>query len=63
VGARKDRLDECTGLPSRKKQIPEFRSEEAERNFWAQHDSTEYIDWESGRRFLAERLEKERKRA
>ena len=28
-----------------KKKIPEFRSEDDERNFWAEHDSTEFIDW------------------
>jgi predicted DNA binding CopG/RHH family protein len=33
-----------------KKQIPEFRSEEDERNFWAEHDSTEFIDWQAARR-------------
>ena len=87
------------------KPMPEFQSEDAEREFWATHDSTEFIDWRSaGRRtfpnlkptlrtislrlpvymiedlkvlankrdvpyqsllkvFLAERLEKERRRA
>ena len=33
-----------------KKQIPEFRSEEDERNFWAERDSTEFIDWRSAQR-------------
>jgi len=28
-----------------KKSIPRFESEEAERNFWANHDSTEHLDW------------------
>ena len=28
-----------------KKKIPKFRSEDAERRFWARHDSTEHIDW------------------
>ena len=28
-----------------KKPIPRFRSEAEERTFWAEHDSTEYIDW------------------
>jgi predicted DNA binding CopG/RHH family protein len=28
-----------------KKQIPTFKNEDAERAFWATHDSTEYIDW------------------
>lgn len=30
-----------------KKEIPLFRSEAEESEFWATHDSTEYIDWES----------------
>jgi predicted DNA binding CopG/RHH family protein len=33
-----------------KKQIPRFRSEEEERNFWAKHDSTEFIDWRNAQR-------------
>ncbi len=33
-----------------KKRVPEFRSEEEERNFWAEHDSTEFIDWQAGQR-------------
>ncbi len=28
-----------------KNRIPKFRTEEEEREFWASHDSTEYIDW------------------
>lgn len=27
------------------KPIPRFRSEDAERRFWAEHDVTEYFDW------------------
>ncbi len=27
------------------KKIPTFKSEDEERDFWATHDSTEYIDW------------------
>jgi predicted DNA binding CopG/RHH family protein len=33
-----------------KKQIPEFRSEEEERGFWATHDSTEFIDWSTAQK-------------
>lgn len=33
-----------------KKPIPEFRTEEEEREFWAKADSTEYIDWTAARR-------------
>jgi predicted DNA binding CopG/RHH family protein len=25
--------------------IPQFKNEDEERNFWDQHDSTEYVDW------------------
>lgn len=25
--------------------VPQFNSEDEEREFWATHDSTEYIDW------------------
>ena len=37
-------------MPGTKKRIPEFHSEEAERRFWAEHDSTEFIDWRAARR-------------
>jgi hypothetical protein len=30
------------------KRLPEFRSEEDEREFWAENDSTLFIDWQSG---------------
>jgi uncharacterized DUF497 family protein/predicted DNA binding CopG/RHH family protein len=33
-----------------KKKIPEFKTDDAERNFWANADSTEYIDWPAGKR-------------
>ena len=29
----------------KQKPIPEFRSEEDEREFWAKADSTQYVDW------------------
>ncbi len=28
------------------KDIPTFESEDEEREFWATHDSTEYVDWD-----------------
>lgn len=34
---------------TKKKQLPEFRSEDEERDFWANRDSSEYIDWSSAR--------------
>ena len=30
---------------SKRKKIPKFKSEEAERKFWANVDSTEYLNW------------------
>ena len=38
-------------MPStKKKQVPEFQTEDEERKFWAQHDSTEFVDWASASR-------------
>lgn len=28
------------------KQLPKFKNEEEEREFWATHDSTDYINWD-----------------
>jgi predicted DNA binding CopG/RHH family protein len=33
-----------------KKRLPKFKTESAERKFWATHDSTDYIDWRKSRR-------------
>ena len=35
---------------TKKKAVPEFRSEDEEREFWTRHDSTKYVDWSSARR-------------
>ena len=32
------------------KTLPTFETEEQERNFWASHDSTEYVDWDKAER-------------
>jgi predicted DNA binding CopG/RHH family protein len=32
------------------KPIPEFKNEDEEREFWATHDSSEYIDWSKAKR-------------
>ena len=32
-------------MSSKRKSIPQFSNEDEEREFWATHDSTEYIDW------------------
>lgn len=33
---------------SKLKEIPKFKNEEEEREFWANHDSSEYVDWDKG---------------
>ena len=35
---------------SKKKEIPKFKNEEEEREFWAKTDSTEYVDWDKSER-------------
>lgn len=32
------------------KQLPQFKNEDEEREFWATHDSTNYIDWSKAKR-------------
>ena len=32
------------------KRIPKFKSKEEEREFWATHDSVEYLDWSKAER-------------
>ena len=34
----------------KRKRVPEFRSEDEERRFWAENDSSEFIDWASASR-------------
>src|SRR3954452_7114356 len=36
----------------RLKKIPKFEDEDAEREFWAKADSTEYIDWSKAQRLV-----------
>ena len=53
--------------PKRLKEIPVFRSEDEEREFWATADSAEYSDWSKAKRVvfpnLSERIAAERGRA
>ena len=37
-------------MKPRKKRVPKFKSEDAERRFWATHDSTDLLDWRQARR-------------
>lgn len=41
---------------TKKRKLPEFKSEEDERKFWAAADSAEYLDWSSARRTKLVRL-------
>ncbi|MBI5235889.1 MAG: BrnA antitoxin family protein [Deltaproteobacteria bacterium] len=38
------------------KKIPKFRSEDEEREFWATHDSADYVDWNKARRVVLPEL-------
>jgi len=45
-------------MPERKslKPIPSFESEDQEREFWATHDSTDYVDWSRAKLAVFPRL-------
>lgn len=38
------------------KRIPDFKNEDEEREFWKDHDSTEYLDWQKADRAIFPRL-------
>jgi len=39
-----------------KKQIPEFKNEDEERDFWSENDATEFIDWNKGEKVIFHKL-------
>ena len=39
-----------------KKQIPKFKNEDEEREFWSKADSTDYVDWSKGKRVVFPKL-------
>jgi len=39
-----------------KKKIPQFKSENEEREFWQTHNSTEYIDWKKAKKLTLSNL-------
>ena len=45
-------------MPAKKrlKATPKFKSEDAEREFWATHDSTDFVDWRTAQRLTLENL-------
>jgi predicted DNA binding CopG/RHH family protein len=44
-----------------KKKIPQFESEDAEREFWSKVNSTEYLDWEAAKRVVLPNLKPSQK--
>ena len=38
------------------KKIPRFKNEDEEREFWAERDSTAYLDWSQGKRAVLSEL-------
>ncbi len=43
------------------KPIPKFKTEDAERNFWATHDSTDYFDFRKGQTVVFPNLKRSTK--
>ena len=41
--------------------MPKFQSEDEEREFWAMHDSTEYMDWSQAERVVLPKLKPAKK--
>ncbi len=37
-------------VKQRMRNVPKFESEDQERNFWASHDSTDFVDWRRAER-------------
>ena len=43
-------------MPNELKEIPIFKNEDEEREFWATHDSTDYINWDKAEEVILSRL-------
>jgi hypothetical protein len=39
-----------------KEPLPKFQNEDAERQFWANHDCADYLDWREAKRLVLPRL-------
>ena len=39
-----------------KKKIPKFRNEDEEREYWASHDSSDFIDWSKAKKLTLSNL-------
>lgn len=45
----------------KKRQIPKFRSEDQEREFWSKADSADYVDWDDAKRVVLPNLKPSQK--
>lgn len=52
ISARDMNRKEKRSTKHMKKQIPKFKNEEAERKFWATHDSTAYVNWADAKKVI-----------
>ena len=43
-------------MPKKLKEIPNFKNETEERKFWAENDSTEFVDWETAESVILPKL-------
>ena len=43
-------------MPNELKEIPTFKNEDEEREFWANQDSTEYINWDKAEAIILPKL-------
>ena len=43
-------------MKKRLKTVPEFANEDAERRFWEQYDSSDYLDWTQAQQVVMPRL-------
>ena len=41
---------------SKLKKIPEFKNEDEERKFWAENDSSEFVDWKKSEKVILPKL-------
>jgi predicted DNA binding CopG/RHH family protein len=43
-------------MPKKLKEMPVFKTEDEEREFWAREDSTDYVDWDSAEAVILPKL-------
>lgn len=43
-------------MPKKLKEIPKFRNEDEEREFWSKNSSTEFVDWEQSESIILPNL-------